>query len=157
MARERNRWLVDFAERYAESGVTAGEMQHARSFGYSIGLLCLIGEDAASATSIPEWVDEPPDPVVLTLLRDVFANPFRSATVDPAWLAWNDGTPGRLAEAAYAERELPSGHLSPARLALVADALEDAGCDDAELLGHLRSAGPHVRGCWAVDRLTGRR
>jgi hypothetical protein len=86
------------------------------------------------------------------LLRDVFGNPFRPPpAVDPARLAWNGGTVGRLAEAAYAERELPSGRLSPARLALVADALEDAGCTDAEILGHLRSAGPHVRGCWAID------
>src|SRR5262249_55694135 len=90
------------------------------------------------------------------LLRDLFGNPFRPAAVDPAWLAWNDGVVGRLAEAAYSERESPSGQLSPARLALVADALEDAGCADADLLGHLRSSGPHVRGCWAVDRLSGR-
>ena len=39
----------------------------------------------------------------------------------------------------------------PARLSLLADALEDAGCANADLLGHLRGEGPHVRGCWAVD------
>jgi hypothetical protein len=43
-----------------------------------------------------------------------------------------------------------------ARGALLADALEDAGCTDAELLGHLRSPGPHVRGCWAVDLVLGK-
>jgi hypothetical protein len=37
------------------------------------------------------------------------------------------------------------------RLPLLADALEDAGCTDAELFGHLRAPGPHVRGCWALD------
>ncbi len=42
------------------------------------------------------------------------------------------------------------------RLPLLADALEDAGCTDAELLGHLRGLGVHVRGCWAVDLLTGK-
>jgi hypothetical protein len=42
------------------------------------------------------------------------------------------------------------------RLPILADALEDAGCADAELLGHLRSPGPHVRGCWAVDLVLGK-
>jgi hypothetical protein len=41
-------------------------------------------------------------------------------------------------------------------IADLADALEDAGCTDAELLGHLRAPGPHVRGCWAVDLVSGR-
>ncbi len=90
------------------------------------------------------------------LLRCVFGNPFRPVAVDPAWLAWNGGTVGRLAEAAYQERELPSGHLTTSRLALLADALEDAGCADSSLLSHLRSAGPHVRGCWAVDLVLGK-
>jgi hypothetical protein len=42
------------------------------------------------------------------------------------------------------------------RIPLLADALEDAGCTDAELLGHLRGPGPHVRGCWAVDVVLGK-
>jgi hypothetical protein len=86
------------------------------------------------------------------LLRDLFGPPsFRSVRPDPAWLAWNGGTVRRLAEAAYAERQLPAGTLDPVRLAILADALEESGCTDAWLLGHLRSAGPHVRGCFAVD------
>jgi hypothetical protein len=90
------------------------------------------------------------------LLRCVFGNPFRPTPIQPAWLAWNGGSVTRLAELAYQERELPSGHLSPARLVLVADALEDAGCGHPEILAHLREPGPHVRGCWAVDLLTRR-
>ena len=43
-----------------------------------------------------------------------------------------------------------------ARLDVLGDALEDAGCTDADLLGHLRGPGPHWRGCWAIDALTGR-
>jgi hypothetical protein len=87
------------------------------------------------------------------LLRDIVGNPFRPASVSPAWR-----TPQvvALAQAAYDQRALPSGHLDIARLAVLADALEDAGCDNAELLGHLRGEGPHVRGCWAVDLLMGR-
>jgi hypothetical protein len=49
---------------------------------------------------------------------------------------------------------LHSGHLDNARLAVLSDALEEAGCDDA-ILSHLRSPGPHVRGCWAVDLCLG--
>jgi hypothetical protein len=62
-------------------------------------------------------------------------------------------TVNRLAEAAYEERSLPEGTLDAARLAILADALEDAGCTDTDILGHLREPGPHVRGCWAVDRV----
>ncbi len=87
------------------------------------------------------------------LLRDIFSGPFRVPAIDPAWLAWHGGTVGRLAATAYDERELPSGHLPVARLALLADALEDSGCAEAELLGHLRGSGPHWRGCWVVDLL----
>ncbi len=90
------------------------------------------------------------------LARDIFGNPFRPSTADPSWLAWNGGPVVQLAQSAYAERELPSGHLDSARLGLLADMLEDAGCTNPDLLGHLRGPGPHVRGCWAVDVLLGR-
>jgi hypothetical protein len=91
------------------------------------------------------------------LLRDLFGNPFRPApAADPAWLAWQGGAVRELARAAYEGRRLPEGTLDPARLALLADALEDAGCGDAELLAHLRGPGPHVRGCHALDLLLGK-
>jgi hypothetical protein len=61
-----------------------------------------------------------------------------------------------LAQAAYEERILPGGYLDRDRLLVMADALEDAGCDDAALLGHLRGGGVHVRGCWVVDLLLGK-
>jgi len=86
----------------------------------------------------------------LELLRDIVGNPFRQILIDGSW---RSPTVLRLATAAYDERALPSGHLDPARLAVLSDALEEAGCADADLLGHLRSAGPHVRGCWALDFL----
>ena len=90
------------------------------------------------------------------LLCELFGNPFHPVALDPAWLAWNGGTVAKQAAAAYTERELPSGHLDQGHLAVLADALEDAGCNEAELLGHLRSAGPHVKGCWAVDAVLGK-
>jgi hypothetical protein len=87
------------------------------------------------------------------LLRDIFGNPFRPVTPDPAWQ-----TPQvvALAQAAYDQRELPAGTLDVARLAILADALGDARCDQADLLAHLRGPGPHVRGCWVVDLILGK-
>ena len=85
------------------------------------------------------------------LLHELFI-PFRSVFFEPA-----SRTPLvlALARSAYAERELPSGRLDPGWLAILADALEEAGCAAPELLAHLRSGGEHVRGCWAVDAVLG--
>jgi hypothetical protein len=84
------------------------------------------------------------------LLRDVFCNPFRPA---PAIVsAWLTPTVLALAHAAYDHRILPTGFIDPVRLGVLADALEEVGAD-SELLGHLRSPGPHVRGCWALDAI----
>jgi hypothetical protein len=88
------------------------------------------------------------------LIRDIFGNPFRPAALDPAWLT---APVLALALAAYEERTLPAGTLDASRLAVLADALEEAGCDNAEVLMHLRSPGPHVRGCFPVDLILGKR
>jgi hypothetical protein len=75
------------------------------------------------------------------LVRDIFGNPFRPVAFDPAWRTSNVAA---VAQVVYDERRF-------ADLPVLADALEEAGCTDPELLAHLRSPGPHVRGCWAVD------
>ena len=118
----------------AESGWTAANLS---------GEWSLAAEVAGGGHAGPARAD---------LLRDIFGNPFRPVSVSPSWR-----TPQvlALAQAAYEQRELPAGTLDLARLAVLADALEDAGCDQADLLGHLRGPGPHVRGCWAVDLLLG--
>jgi hypothetical protein len=91
------------------------------------------------------------------LVRDIFGSPFRALpTVDPAWLDWDGGIVRRLGDDADRQQALPEGNLVPARLAVLADALEDAGCADGELLGHLRGPGPHVQGCWALDLILGK-
>jgi hypothetical protein len=91
------------------------------------------------------------------LLRDIFGNPFRPAPcINPAWLRWHGGAIPQLAQAIYDERILPAGTFDPARLALLADMLTDAGCTDADILEHCRSGGEHVRGCWVVDLLLGK-
>ncbi len=78
------------------------------------------------------------------IIRDVFGNFFRPVALDASWLGWNGGTVLKLAEAIYDDRAFDL-------LPVLADALEEAGCHDADLLGHCRRPGEHVRGCWAVD------
>ena len=59
-----------------------------------------------------------------------------------------------LAEDTYEQRAMPAGTLDPQRLAILADALEEAGCDNEEILCYLRQQGvSHYRGCWVIDLL----
>jgi hypothetical protein len=91
------------------------------------------------------------------LVRDVCGNPFKPCRpLPPSALAWSHGTALRIARGIYNERPLHAATLDAGRLAILADALLDAGCDDEELIAHCRSAGPHVRGCWAVDLILGK-
>jgi hypothetical protein len=86
---------------------------------------------------------------VCALVRDVAGNPFRPAILQPSWLTWHNGWARQMARLMYGQRKF-------AELPIVADALEDAGCDNAEVLEHCRSGAEHVRGCWVVDLLLGR-
>jgi hypothetical protein len=86
------------------------------------------------------------------LVRCVFGNPFRPVAFDDTWRT-PDVT--ALATAAYEERLMPSGELALDRLAVLADALEEVGAVE-DIVAHLRSSGPHVRGCWAVDLCLGK-
>jgi hypothetical protein len=84
------------------------------------------------------------------LFRCVVGNPFRPVpAVAPAWLTWHDGLVRTMAQTIYAERRFDEAPV-------LADALEDAGCGDGDLLGHLRGPGPHCRGCWVPDLLLGK-
>jgi hypothetical protein len=80
------------------------------------------------------------------LVREIFGNPFRPVSLDPAWLS---GTVRNLAEVIYEERAFD-------RLPTLADALEESGCAEADILAHCRGPGPHARGCWVVDLLLGK-
>jgi hypothetical protein len=80
------------------------------------------------------------------LFRDIFGNPFRPVALDPSWLT---STVRSLAEGIYAARAFD-------RLPILADALQDAGCEDADILDHCRGPGLHVRGCWVIDLVLGR-
>jgi len=80
------------------------------------------------------------------LLREVVGNPLEPTSLDPHWLT---SPVVELARGAYEERAFD-------RLLILADALQDAGCDNANILDHCRGPGPHVRGCWVVDLVLGK-
>jgi hypothetical protein len=80
------------------------------------------------------------------LVHDIFGNPFRPVTFDPDW---QTSTVVALARQMYDSRDF-----SP--IPILADALQDAGCDHADILDHCRGLGPHVRGCWVVDLVLGK-
>jgi hypothetical protein len=84
------------------------------------------------------------------LLRDIVGNPFRPLPpIDPTWLRWREGTIPKLAAAIYTDRHFPD-------VPILADALEEAGCTDADMLDHLRGPGAHIRGCHVLDLILGR-
>jgi hypothetical protein len=182
---ERSREAVDVAERYVDDAATDGEKLDAEmgaeaadqalaaggrdtaTSRAALSAYCVTGFGAGWDQADPGWdfaystasyaADaaraDGTEANQLALLRCVFGNPFRPVTVSPGW---DTRQVVALAQAAYEERELPGGHLDPARLAVLADALEEAGCTDQNIRDHLRGPGPHVRGCWALDLLLGK-
>ena len=171
---ESSRRAVEVAEQYADGRVDDEQLRaaskEAGSVGVGFGAQCSPA-NAAHFAALPGQVfadrcagyaaSAAVHPAAeqlaqALLLRDLFGNPFRAApTLEPSLLAWHGGAVVQLAQAAYEERAMPSGILEPARLAVLADALEEAGAPD-EIIEHLRSPGPHVAGCWAVDYLLGK-
>jgi hypothetical protein len=97
----------------------------------------------------PEQADLAEEQAEADLVQDIFGNPFRLSHIDPAWLAWNDGTVVEMAQTIYDDRAFD-------RLSILADALEEAGCTDDDILTHCRGPGPHALGCWVVDLLLGK-
>jgi hypothetical protein len=87
------------------------------------------------------------------LLRDIFGPlPFRAKPViGKGVLAWDAGCVVKLAAGIYQDRDFSSE-----RMGVLADALEEAGVTDEDVLGHLRGLGPHCRGCWVVDVVLGK-
>jgi hypothetical protein len=83
------------------------------------------------------------------LFRDIYGVLERPIALDPDWLAWDSGTVVKVAQAIYEERAFD-------RLPILSDALEEAGCTNADILAHCRQPGEHVRGCWGVDLILGK-
>jgi hypothetical protein len=133
-------------EKYSES-LGAAIAVRAIVHGYTQNVIAKVraalafhGEVRDSARSESLFID------LSTAIRDLFGNPFRPATLDPDW---RTSTVLALARGIYAERAFD-------RLPILADALQDAGCDNEEMLSHCRGPGPHARGCWVVDLVLGK-
>jgi hypothetical protein len=115
-----------------------------------------VGNDVGyRAGSLSNW-GQPRDEAVqserdthVLVMRDIFGNPFQAADIAQDWLHFNKGIVPSIARAVYDERRWED-------MPVLADALEDAGCTDADILNHCRGPGPHVRGCWVVDLLLGK-
>jgi hypothetical protein len=122
-----------------------------RAADYSAANACSAAYHAATAANAPSaaGVRDAERAGQAGLLREIFGNPDRPAAIVPAWLTWDGRTVVKVAKAIYDEGTFD-------RLPILADALEEAGCTDAGLLGHLRGPGPHVRGCWALDLILGK-
>jgi hypothetical protein len=128
---------ADVVERYADGCATEGELAGAGIDWWFKGRM----DDGSFAFSN---VDDPKKTLMAHLLRDIFGPLlFRHVAVQPSWLTGDVIT---LARSIYEDRRFED-------LPILADALEESGCTDPDILGHLRSPGPHVRGCWVVDLL----
>ncbi|OWK36375.1 hypothetical protein FRUB_08938 [Fimbriiglobus ruber] len=79
-------------------------------------------------------------------MRDILGNPFRPVSLDHCW---QTPTVLSLAQGIYTDSAFD-------RLPILADALEEASCDNSELLNHCRSETVHMRGCWVIDLLLGK-
>jgi hypothetical protein len=75
----------------------------------------------------------------------MYGNPFRPTVFEPEWIS---STVAALARGIYREHAFE-------RLPILADALQDAGCDDSAILRHCRLHLDHVRGCWVIDQILG--
>ncbi|WP_238602500.1 hypothetical protein [Fimbriiglobus ruber] len=174
----RSRWAVMVAEQYADGTATEDELNRAERAANSVrsnqddyyfnaadaawDAVKLRPDpndaaDAATAVLAQERINKESDLCyddafsweavgLSALLRDIFGNPFRPPSVDPAWLT---STVLALARQMYDARDF-------ALIPILADALQDAGCDSDDILAHCRGDGPHVRGCWVVDLLLGK-
>jgi hypothetical protein len=184
MADERSRQAVEVCEDYTDGRAGKEELTAAAQAAFdaswprsldasSLAAAVVVNACAGSLSQVAEWTPtyasgllgrERGDYAERTerilqcdLLRDIFGNPFQPApTIGRAQLAWNGQVVVRLAQSAYDDRHLPGGTLDPARLAILADALEEAGVTDTLLLEHLRGPSVHVRGCFVLDVILGK-
>jgi hypothetical protein len=90
--------------------------------------------------------DGPTSRINAAHLRDILGNPFRTVAFSPEW---RTDTALSLARQMYESRDFGA-------MPILADALQDAGCDSEDVLNHCRSGGVHVRGCWVIDLVLGR-
>jgi hypothetical protein len=157
----RSHLAVEVGERLIDGGATEEERRAAFAAAEAVRNSTAYGSSAQrwAACAVycvdpnPSWNPAPTETFteeeLTNLYRELCGNPFRSIALSYAWLAWNDSTIPKIAQAIYEERAFD-------RMPILADALEDAGCDNADILRHCREPGEHVRGCWVVDLLLGK-
>ena len=110
-------------------------------------ILRLAEDIARSAGNGQQSLDVGQEQVIQAgMLRDVFCNPFRLHSIDPVF---RTSTVVGIAQEIYEDRAFD-------RLPALADTLQDAGCENEDILNHCRSDGQHVRGCWVVDLILGK-
>ncbi len=144
-ATEEEVWETDPPSEEAADGFDYGSPEYNAAWmaSWCVGDLgVVLNYDLAFANATPL----PTPAAQADLLRDIVGDPLHPVTILPSWLT---PTVVALARHAYDSRQFEG-------LPILADALEDAGCDDVELLGHLRGPGPHVRGCFALDLVLGK-
>jgi hypothetical protein len=137
-----------------ESGESAAlfDPPHGTSATAAALLRCLVGDPFPRTT--PEW--RRLGTVVLTAVARLLGStphqpappsvvPLPEVPFEPSWRT--EAVVG-LSQGIYDDRAF-------GRLPVLADALEDAGCADADILAHCRDDGPHARGCWVVDAVLG--
>ncbi|MGF1580407.1 MAG: hypothetical protein ACFCD0_13685 [Gemmataceae bacterium] len=78
------------------------------------------------------------------LLREIVGNPFEWIDFNPRWREWNNSTIPNLAHKILESKSFD-------QMPILADAFEEAGCDDRTILDHCRSSKSHIRGCWVLD------
>ncbi len=160
----RSRAVIQAGEQLADGLISVGQLHelrdgaeravkragHGTRWRASRAAVFLIGPFAwLAAEEVVRMASEKQLRVQTDLLRDVFSNPFRPISLTPAWLTWHDSLLISMARQMYDNRDFRD-------MPVLADALEEAGCDNADMLAHCRQPGPHVRGCWVVDLLLGK-
>jgi hypothetical protein len=182
---ERSKRAVEVAERYADGLAPAKELDKASAAAWAVVWVAKRKRMSPSGRALDEQLPGPvpysaaaynvaipvgwwggapafvaPDEIILEraldreaegtaqcrLLREIVGNPFRPVPCDPSWLTPPVKALGQSVNEEGRFQELP----------ILADALEEAGCANPDLLAHCRHPVQHVRGCWALDLVLGK-
>lgn len=145
--------IVNTAERYADGNITAAELRAVSD--------TILRDEEGFDPAIAFYLTQPEaillrvtlrgcvrfgDGVMPALFHELFGNPFRPAAFHSEW---QTDTVLAVARQMYESRDFSA-------MPILADALQDAGCENEDILNHCRGAGPHVRGCWVVDAILGK-